>query len=194
MKFLQSLLVILIAATVLGSCSPEVRYEKGVDENDGGREWGALEVKLTVQKMVASLDDYLKSVGKENVYIQVKKFRNRTAEHIDSTLVTDEISTELIQRKIRFIDESLMDESIGEIDKANSEYFDQSTTAQKGKLKAPNLYLTGDIREAVTSKNGRELQFLVVTLKLYRIETGEIVWQDHARFLKSKKKGKNIGF
>lgn len=194
MRYLVSLAMAFLVTLSVTSCSPEVRYEKGVDENDGGVEWGALEVKLTVQKMVASLDDYLKSIGKDKVYIQVKKFRNRTAEHIDTSLVTDEISTELIQRKIRFVDESLADESIEEMNKAESEYYDQSTVAGKGNLKAPNLYLTGDIREAVTSKNGRELQFLVVTLKLYRIETGEIVWQEHARFLKSKKKGKKIGF
>ncbi len=176
------------------SCSPEVRYETGITQDHGAREWGPLEIKLTVEKMVDSIYEYLKNDWRGPVYLQVKKFRNRTAEHIDTRLITDEISTQLMRRRITFIDDSLTEEAIAEMEKGMTGMYDQETAVPTGQLKSPNLYLTGDIRESVSQKGNRELQYLVVTMKLFEISTGEIKWQDQAHFLKSKKKKGTIGF
>ncbi|HRX14702.1 MAG: hypothetical protein JXK07_02500 [Spirochaetes bacterium] len=192
-KYLICLTVLTIS---ISSCvsAPEVVYEREVTEDHGSREWGALEVKLVVEKMVESLYVFLKEDWNGPAYLQVKKFRNRTAEHIDTGVVTDEMTTELIKRRIKFLDESLAEDSIKEMEKGMTGLYDQSTAVPTGFLKSPNFYLSGDIREAVSTRDGREIQLLVVTMRLYNIKTGEIHWQENARFLKSKSKDKGKEF
>ena len=192
-KYLIGLTVLTI---FMGGCvsAPEVVYEREVTEAHGSREWGALEVKLVVEKMVESLYVFLKEDWNGPAYLQVKKFRNRTAEHIDTGVVTDEIATELIKRRIKFLDDSLAEDSIKEMEKGMTGLYDQSTAVPAGFLKSPNFYLSGDIREAVSTRDGREIHLLVVTMRLYNIKTGEILWQENARFLKSKAKGKGKEF
>lgn len=198
MRKFNSIVVLLIFLVLAGCASsqqePDVVYKEGVSSSDGGREWGALEVELIAQKMIESLYQFLREDYQRAAYLEVKKFRNRTSEHIDTSLLTDEISTELIKRRIKFIDSSLTKDSIEEIENGMTGLYDSATAIPTGKLKQPNLYLTGDIREAVTTKDGRELQYLVVTMKLYNIATREIMWQDHARLLKSKAMGKRVEF
>jgi len=173
---------------------PNVKYHPGVTEKEGMPEWGAFEIKMTVIKMVNSLSTFLKDEYKKQAYLQVKKFSNRTSEHIDASLVTDEITTELIKMKIRFIDDTLTDESLAEIERGKSGSVDNSTAVESGQLKSPNLYLTGDIREAVAADNKKDIQYIVVTMKLYDIATGEILWQEHARFLKTRKRTAGVTF
>jgi uncharacterized protein (TIGR02722 family) len=193
---MKKFIFLIFISTVLFqmSCSPEVRYETGITEDHGTREWGPLEIKLTVEKMVDSIYDYLSDDWEGPVYLQVKKFRNRTADHIDSRLITDELSTQLMKRRITFIDDSLTEEAMQEMERGMTGMYDSETAIPTGSLKSPNLYLTGDIRESVSQKGNRDLQYLVVTMKLYELETGEIKWQDQAHFLKSIKREGTIGF
>ncbi|MDA3899462.1 MAG: hypothetical protein PF637_02970 [Spirochaetes bacterium] len=195
MKTVNRLVVLSCILMFVGCVSkPEVVYEREITEDHGSRQWGALEVKLVVEKMVESLHTFLKEDWEGSAYLQVKKFRNRTAEHIDTAIVTDEIATELIRRRIKFLDDSLTEDSISEMEKGMTGLYDPSTAVPTGRLKSPNLYLSGDIREAVSVRDGREIQLLVVTMRLYEIKTGEIRWQDNARFLKSKERGKGVEF
>lgn len=193
---MKKLIIAATLAIMAASCMPNVKYHKEseISVKKGMPEWGAFEIKMTVIKMVNSLYDYLKNQYKKPVFLQVKKFSNRTSEHIDSSLVTDEITTELIKMKIRFIDDTLTGESEAEIARGKSGSVDQSTAVAEGQLKSPNLYLTGDIREAVASDNKKDLQYIVVTMKLYDIATGEILWQEHARFLKTRKRTAGLTF
>ncbi len=189
-SWFTGILLVLLAV----SCTPSVKYHPGVTEKDGMPEWGAFEIKMTVIKMVNSLSEFLKKEYKQQAFLQIKKFSNRTSEHIDSRLITDEISTELIKMKIRFIDDTLTEESLAEIERGKSGTVDESTAVEAGLLKSPNLYLTGDIREAVAAEKKKDLQYIVVTMKLYDIATGEILWQEHARFLKTRKRTAGITF
>ncbi|MFW6364857.1 MAG: hypothetical protein ACOC2H_00120 [Spirochaetota bacterium] len=191
-KFFAIMAALFISAVF--SCSPEVRYETGITEKHGSREWGPLEIKLTVEKMVESIHAYLKNDWNGPVYLQVKRFRNRTGEHIDTRLITDEISTQLMRRRITFIDDSLSEESIEQMKRGMTGMYDEETAVPTGELKSPNLYLTGSIRESVSEKGNRKLQYLVVTMQLYEIKTGEVKWQDQAHFLKSIKKKDSVGF
>lgn len=170
-------------------CGGGTQY-KDASEDKGSMEWGPREIKVTVDKMVSSLYTFLKDEYKKPSFIQVKKFRNRTSEHIDLDLMASEIQTRLIQKRIKFIDDTLEADAMKEIEKGMTGMVDPDSAIPAGELKSPNLYLTGDVRENVRYVNGKKVQYLKVTLQLNNLRTNVVEWQDQQEFLKSTKSDK----
>ena len=170
-------------------CGGGTQY-KDASKDTGSMEWGPKEIKVTVDKMVTSLYTFLKDEYKKPSFIQVKKFQNRTSEHIDTDLIVSEIQTKLIQKRIKFIDDTLEADAMKEIEKGMTGMVDPDSAIPAGELKSPNLYLTGDIRENVRYVNGKKVQYLKVTLKLNNLKTNVVEWQDQQEFLKSTKSDK----
>ena len=156
----------------------------------GSMEWGPKEIKITVDKMVTSLYSFLKDEYKKPVFIQVKRFQNKTSEHIDTSLVSNEIQTKLIQKRIKFIDDSLEADALKEMEKGMTGLVNPDDAIPIGELKSPNLYLTGDIRENVRYVNGKKVQYLQITLRLNSLKTNIVEWQEQQEFLKSTKSDK----
>lgn len=174
---------------VLIGCGGGTQYQD-VNKAEGSGEWGPKEIKVTVDKMVGSLYTFLKDEYKKPSFIQVKKFRNRTSEHIDTELITSEIQTKLIQKRIKFIDDSLEADALKEIEKGMTGMVDPDSAVPAGELKSPNFYLTGEISDNVREVNGRRVQYIKVTLKLINLKTNVSEWQDQQEFLKSSKSDK----
>jgi len=151
----------------------------------GSLEWGPKEIKITVDKMVNSLYSFLKDEYKKSAFIQVKRFQNKTSEHIDTSLVSNEIQTKLIQKRIKFIDDSLEKDALKEMEKGMTGLVNPDDAIPIGELKSPNLYLTGDIRENVRYVGGKKVQYLQVTLRLLSLKTNIVEWQEQQEFLKS---------
>lgn len=156
---------------------------KDPSEDKGSREWGAKEIKMTVNKLVHSLYEHLK-VYKIDAYIQVKKIRNRTAEHIDTKLLADEVVSNLIKKRIKFIDRTYTDDAIEEMKRGMTGLIDPERAISAGKLVSPNFYLHGEISESKNHPKGKMKQYLVVTLKLTNLETNILEWQDKQEFFK----------
>ena len=163
---------------------------RDVAKDKGSMEWGPKEVKDTVKVMVGSMYGFLKNEWKKPAFIEVKKFRNKTSEHIDTKMVSDEITTNLIKKRIKFIDRSLTKDAIKEMEMGMTGIVDPDSAISPGNLKSPNFYLTGDIRDNVRTVGGKRLQYLVVTLKLVRLGTGISEWQEQKQFLKATSKRK----
>jgi PBP1b-binding outer membrane lipoprotein LpoB len=89
--------------------------------------------------------------------------------------------------RISFIDQSYTKEALSEIEKGMSGIIDPNSAIPVGALKSPNFYLYGDIRENVRYVSGKKLQYLVVTIKLKMLATGEQKWTDRQEFLKATK-------
>jgi len=180
-KFIAAGLFLLLVG-----CGGGVQYQDA-SRAEGSKEWGPKEIKATSEKMVGSLYTFLKDDWKKAAFIQVKKFQNRTSEHIDTDMLMGEIRTKLIQKRIKFIDDTLDAEAIKEMEKGQTGLIDADSAIPVGEMKSPNFYLTGDIRENVRYVNGREIQYLKVTLALYNLKTRVLEWQDEQEFLKSSK-------
>lgn len=176
----------------LVGCAGGTQYQD-VNKAEGSREWGPKEIKATTAKMVTSLYTFLKEDWKKPAFIQVKKFQNKTSEHIDTEMLMGEIRTKLIQKRIKFIDDSLDADVIKEMEKGQTGLIDPDSAIPAGEMKSPNFYLTGDIRENKRYVNGKEIQYLKVTLMLYNLKTRVLEWQDEQEFLKSSK-STNISF
>ena len=184
------LLAVAIAFVMLGCGGTQYQ---DANKAEGSREWGPKEVKMTVGTMVGSVYTFLKDEWKKPVFIQVKKFRNKTSEHIDTKMVTDAISTNLIKKRIKFIDDSLTADALAEMQRGMTGEVDPDSAVPVGMLKSPNLYLTGDIRDNVRTVGSKQVQYLVVTMQLVNLATGVVEWQDQQEFLKSSKKT-NVSF
>jgi len=168
---------------VLQSCASGTQYLKP-GQDRGGREWGPREISTTVKTMVGSLYKMLKN-SKKVAYLEVSKIQNYSSEHIDTSILANEIETNLIKKRIRFIDRSRRTDSLREIQMGQSGAVDQSTAIPAGELKSPNYILGGDVNDNVVYRGGNRLQLLIITLRLTSVATNEVVWQKQQEFLKS---------
>jgi PBP1b-binding outer membrane lipoprotein LpoB len=176
--------LLFAVSLVLTGCS-STQY-KDASKDKGSREWGPREIKTTVGTMVTSLYTYLKDNNKE-AYVKVERIRNKTSEHIDTQLLADELVSNLIKKRIRFIDDEHTKEDLEEMEKGMTGLIDPDSAIPVGNWKSPNYFLSGDIRENKRYVGKKELQYLVVTLKLIVVGERTKVWQDRQEFLKASR-------
>lgn len=177
-----SSLIIAISILLIGCSSTQYR---DASKDKGSMEWGPREIKTTVNKMVDSLYTYLKNDWNKPALIKVQRIRNDTADHIDTKMLADEIVTNLIQKRIQFIEESYTKESIEEIEKGMTGLIDPDSAIPAGNLKSPNFFFYGTINENVRYVGGKKVQYLTVTLTIKELKTGLTKWQDRQEFLKA---------
>ncbi|TGN20193.1 penicillin-binding protein activator LpoB [Leptospira idonii] len=174
----------VLACIVWIHCSG-VSY-KDPETASGTKQWGAKEVKDTVSEMTDSLALYYRNELKSG-YLEWKRFENNTSEHIDTRILGNEISTNLTKRKIPFIDTSLREDASLEISFGKTGMVSSDSRLNAGNMKSPSHRLKGELNDIVNYEDGRKIQYIVVTLALVRMETGEIVWQEQKKFLKVSK-------
>ena len=184
-----SLFLSITLALVLAGCGGGTQY-RDANKDTGSMEWGPREIKTTVNKMVGSLYGYLKNDWNKAAILQIKKIRNRTSEHIDTGMLSNEIVTNLIQKRIQFIDDTYTKDAIDEMGKGMTGLIDPDSAIPVGELKSPNFYLFGEISDNVRYVGKKRVQYLVVTLKLTSLRTGMLMWQDQKEFLKATKTNK----
>lgn len=185
----RSILLYFTAALVLLGCGGGVQY-RDASQDKGSREWGPKEIKTTVNTMVTSMYNFLKDEYKKPAFIEVRNFRNKTSEHIDTQMIADEITTNMIKKRIKFIDQSLTQDAIKEMEKGMTGMIDPDSAVPVGMLKSPNFYLSGNIRDNVRTVGGKSLQYVVVTMQLIDLKTNVVAWQDQQEFLKASSKTK----
>ena len=156
-------------------------------------EWGPAEIRATVDTMVGSLSNFLKEKKKDKAYIELSKIVNRSSEHIDTSQIANEISTDLTKRNVYFVDRSLREDSLKEAKLAMEGVIDRNTTIEPGNIVSPQYILSGMINDNVRYVDGKRVQYITITLKLADIETTATVWQEEKGFLKETK-SKKIGW
>jgi len=184
---MKKLSYILIALTlIVASCGGGTQY-RDPSKAGGSAEWGPKEVRKVVKKMVGSIYTYLKKEWKQPAIIQVKKIRNRTSEHIDTKMISEELVTSLIKKRINFVDDAFSKDQLAEMEKGMTGLVDPDSAVPVGELRSPNFYLYGEISDNVRNVDGKRIQYLVVTVKLKSLATGMTTWQEQKKFLKASK-------
>jgi uncharacterized protein (TIGR02722 family) len=179
----RSTLLIIAISILLVSCG-STQY-RDASKDRGSMDWGPREIKTTVNKMVGSLYNYLKTGWNKPTLIRTQRIKNDTAEHIDTRMLADEIVNNLIQMRIEFVDDTYTKEAIQEMEKGMTGMIDPDSAVPVGNLKSPNFFLFGNIAENVRYDGGKKLQYLVVTMKLQEVKTGLVKWQDRQEFMKA---------
>lgn len=186
MKKISYFLIVL--SLVMAGCGG-TQYRKA-SEDKGSEGWGPREIKITVNKMVSSLYLYLKNDWKKAALIQVRKIRNRTSEHIETSMLANELVTNLLKKRIQFVDPSYTKEALKEMEKGMTGIVDSDYAIPVGELQSPNFYLYGEITDNTRFVKGKKIQYVVVTLKLKSLGTGRLQWQEQKEFLKATKSDK----
>lgn len=156
------------------------------EESEPSMEWGPTEISATVDKMVSSAQNYFETT-KERPYVELTKIQNRTSEHIDTKMLANEIATNLIKRKIVFVDRSQREDAIKEMELGQRGMVSANSALPSGEFISPNFKLNGEITDNVRYVNGEKTQYIVVTLRLLKLSTGGIAWQEEKKFLKVSK-------
>ncbi len=179
---MKKTIIVLLALSLLISCGG-TQY-RDHNKASGSGEWGPYEIRKTTKFMVSSLYTFLKS-EKKSALIQIKRIKNRTSEHIETQMLSDELLTNLLKKRIQFVDSKYDKDAIKEMGKGMSGLVDEEYAIPVGKLRSPNMYLYGEITENVRYVRGKEVQYLVVTFTLKSLKTGMMLWKESKKFLKA---------
>lgn len=146
-------------------------------------EWGPKEINETVEAMVNSLEKYFQET-KAKPYIEISKIQNKTTEHIDTKMIVNKIATQLTKKKIVFVDRTHREDAIAEMKIGMRGMVREDTAIKPGEFLSPNYKLSGEIIDNVQYDGGKKIQYITITLRLLKLETGGIDWQEEKEFLK----------
>jgi PBP1b-binding outer membrane lipoprotein LpoB len=157
------------------------------EKQEATPEWGPAEISATAEYMVKSVQEYFDR-SKEKPYIELAKIHNRSSEHIETGMLTNSIVTNLLQRKIIFVDRRERADAIKEIELGQKGIVKSDSQLPVGELLSPNFKLSGEITDNLRYVEGDKVQYIVVTLRLLKLSTGSIEWQEEKKFLKISKR------
>lgn len=185
-KSLNLFWVILFISFGLFHCGlvEKTRYMDSSKESNPSMEWGPAEIKSTVNTMVSSLSSFLQSKGKAKTYLELEQVSNRSSEHIDTSIITNEISTNLLKKSILFVDRSKRQDALNEAKLAMQGVTKREASIEAGNIVSPEYILSGVINDNVRYVDGNKVQYILITLRLTEVASTAIVWQEEKKFIK----------
>lgn len=184
MKKLLILAVAALAVLMAVSCGSTRSVSRvAVDEQiDLSGRWNDTDAQMVAETMIKDvvgwpwLGDFTQANGKKPIVI-VGTIRNRSSEHIDTSIFTKSIERELLKTgKVSFVANSAERESL------RDERMDQQTEASADSVKrlgqesGADFMLQGQITSVTDAVDGKKVVFYKVNLELVNIETNEKVW------------------
>lgn len=174
---------ILLALALAGCATGRSVQRTAADtQTDLSGRWNDTDARLVAEQMVDDLlgrpwlQSFVDDEGERPVVI-VGLVRNRTSEHIDTSLFIKDIERELINSgSVRFVASDAEREALRE------ERMDQQTQASResiarlGDETGADFMLQGQITSAVDQVEGERAVLYQVDLELISIQTNEKVW------------------
>lgn len=184
-----SLVIVVAALGLLASgCSKQVRYgdPKGVETVS--IEFGSTDLQTIAEAMTRSLLQAPVVADGSRPIITVQDVKNKTSEYIDTRAITDSIRSELQKSgRVRFaVDEVAMEEQISELERQQSEYYDQQTSAEIGRMVAAAYRLQGNIVSIVKENSDVKDVFYKFNLQLWNVRNGLLEWSDEKEIRKTR--------
>ena len=188
-SFSFSLIIVVAALGLLASgCSKQVRYgdPKGVETVS--IEFGSTDLQTIAEAMTRSLLQASVVADGSRPIITVQDVKNKTSEYIDTRAITDSIRSELQKSgRVRFaVDEVAMEEQISELERQQSEYYDQQTSAEIGRMVAAAYRLQGNIVSIVKENSDVKDVFYKFNLQLWNVRNGLLEWSDEKEIRKTR--------
>ena len=147
------------------------------------------DMQLIAKKMIVSMAAVSLSGKSGAPVVMIGKMRNRTAEHIDMTMLSNKVRTQLIQSgKFRFADVESRREIAEEYEYQQSGYVDPGQAKGPGSQTGAEYLLTGTLTANVQQVGKDKLIYYKATFKLTNLLTSEIVWTDEKEIRKAYKK------
>lgn len=190
-------LVVVLAFAV--SCAGPRVFTKGTYEDPNtiallDDRFSENDMQLIAKKMIQSMagSDIVGSNGAP--VVMVGKMRNRTSEHIDMTMLSDKVRTQLIHSgRFRFADVMNRRDIAEEYEYQQSGYVDPNQAKGPGSQTGAEYLLTGTLTANVQQAGRNKLIYYKATFQLTNLLTSEIAWTDEKEIRKAYKK-RHIGF
>lgn len=186
----------LLSLGLLAGCasSGNVSYvdPQGVDTNSIN--FSSTDLQTTTQKMVggmlASPAIARVSAGDKQPVVFFSTIKNETAEHINTGMLANTVSTEIINSgKFQFTDMSQVKEMKAQMDyQSESGMVDQATATKMGQQIGAQYMIYGSIADMQSMNKDQQSLFFLITLKMIDLKTGIIIWQDQQQIRKVQKR------
>ena len=189
---MQKLILILSLSSMFFSCSPKVLYDDPRKVETLTINFSSTDLQIISQAMVDSLLQSVITNNDNKPIIVIEEVKNKTAEYIDTSIITDSIRAKLSNSGlVQFgvnIDE--LDGQISEIDRQQNEYYDENLSVEKGKLAGADYRLAGSLVSIDKVKKKlfktKKDKFYKLSLQLWNIKTGVMVWADEKDIRKTE--------
>jgi uncharacterized protein (TIGR02722 family) len=152
------------------------------------------DMQLIAKKMIQSMAGSNISGRNGTPVVMIGKMRNRTSEHIDMTMLSNKVRTQLIQNgRFRFADVVNRRDIAEEYEYQQSGYVDPDQASGPGNQTGAEYLLTGTLTANVQQVGKDKLIYYKATFQLTNLLTSEIAWTDEKEIRKAYKK-RHIGF
>lgn len=174
--------LLLIALTVVSSCSRSVTRVDPATEYDFSGRWNDSDSRIVADKMIAELmnserfKEYVKAKGSRPAII-IGLVKNKTSEHIDAANYIKKLETAIFNANIANLVENDEFRDKLRVERANQQEFaDPATVKEWGKETGADLMLFGEMTSETDVYNKDRVVNYVTTLFLTDIETNQRVW------------------
>jgi hypothetical protein len=172
----------LCATLALAGCAkPKTRYGDAGAVETVTNQFGSTDLQMLAEQMSQSMLSEAPVISSGNLpIVTIQEVKNKTSEYIDTRAITNRMRSTLQKsRKVRFAtDEADMKKQISELQRQQSEYYNQDKSAQIGQMVGAGFRLTGEITSIVKETKDVKDVYYQLFLSLTNVQTGIEEWSD----------------
>lgn len=180
--------VAIMVAGIAGGCSKQVRYGDAKSVETVNLQFGSTDLQVIAEALTRSLLEAPVVADGSRPIVTVQDVRNKTSEYIDTRAITDSIRAELQKSgRVRFaVDETAMEEQISELERQQSEYYDEVQSAEIGRMVGAAYRLQGSIISIVKENDDVKDVYYKFNLQLWNVQNGLLEWSDEKDIRKTE--------
>ncbi len=189
---LLAALILIVAAVAAGGCAkPTTRYGDARSVETVTNQFGSTDLQLIAESMTRSMLHAPVIISGNLPIVTVQDVKNKTSEYIDTRAVTDSIRAELQKSgKVRFaVDAAAMQQQVEELERQQSELYDQEQAAEKGRMVGAQYRMEGNIVSIVKQAEDVRDVYYKFNLQLWNVRNGLLEWSDEKEIRKTTTKG-----
>ena len=191
-------ITVAVALAFAVSCAGPRAFTKGTYEDPKtiallDDQFNENDMQLIAKKMIESMAGSNIAGSNGAPVVMIGKMRNRTSEHIDMTMLSNKVRTQLVQSgRFRFADVQNRGDIAEEYEYQQSGYVDPDQARGPGGQTGAEYLLTGTLTANVQQVGKNKLIYYKATFQLTNLLTSEIAWTDEKEIRKAYKK-RHIG-
>lgn len=184
--------LVLATALALTACGgPKTKYGDAGSVETVTNQFGSTDLQMLAEQMSQSMLSEAPVISSGNLpIVTVQEVKNKTSEYIDTRAITNRMRATLQKsRKVRFAtDQAEMQKQIDEIQRQQSEYYDQNKSTEVGKMVGAGFRVTGEITSIVKEDKKIKDVYYQLFLSMTNIQTGIEEWSDTKEIRKTTEK------
>lgn len=183
---------VLAAALAVAACGgPKTKYGDAGSVETVTNQFGSTDLQMLAEQMSQSMLSEAPVISSGNLpIVTVQEVKNKTSEYIDTRAITNRMRATLQKsRKVRFAtDQAEMQKQIDEIQRQQSEYYDQNKSTEVGKMVGAGFRVTGEITSIVKENKKVKDVYYQLFLSMTNIQSGIEEWSDTKEIRKTTEK------